>query len=158
MLRSGRTGPAEGDESRNQRSGPFVGEFVVESPVVCVLTRFGLRRPWHLIQTYLAYCWLVRRVRRVAPGGLIGSVFLIESATTCWSLSLWRDEGAIPHFGASVVEHVLVANDVFKRLRFYQDRPELWSTKWRLIRASTNLNWEGCDSGGIVMREEPIEA
>ena len=92
-----------------------------------MLTRFGLRRPWHLIQTYLAYRWLMRRVRRTAPGGLLNAVFLVESPTTCWSISLWADEAAIPHFGTSVLEHVDVARGVFGRLRFNDDAAEIWS-------------------------------
>ncbi len=48
-------GPGRGGPNQEPRILPFVGEYVVESPVVAVLTRFGLRRPWHLMQTYLAY-------------------------------------------------------------------------------------------------------
>lgn len=128
-------------------------DFLVESTVIAVLTRFGLKRRWHLLQTYLAYRWLLRRVRRSAPDGLLQSVFLVENATTCWSFSLWADESAIPHFGTSVMEHVSVARDVFGRLRFHNGFPEIWSTKWRLHRASNNLNWDGCDIGQITVAQ-----
>ena len=128
-------------------------DFLVESAIVAVLTRFGLKRRRHLVQTYLAYRWLLRKVRRTSPGGLLNAVFLIENSTTCWSLSLWADEAAIPHFGTSVKEHVSVARDVFGRLRFHQGYPEIWSTKWRLHRASNNLNWDGCDLGQIAVAQ-----
>jgi hypothetical protein len=117
----------------------------VETTIVCVLTRFGLRRPWHLIQTYLAYRWLMRRVRRKEPSGLLRSSFLVENATTCFSLSIWADESAIPHFGTSLDEHVEVARTVFGRLRFRNQRPEIWSTRWRLSEVSNNLNWGDFD-------------
>ena len=136
---------------------PFAGDYVVESPIIAVLTRFGLRRPWHLLQTYLAYRWLIRRVRRTAPGGLLKAVFLVENSRTCWSLSLWADESAIPHFGTSVTDHVSAARDVFRRVRFNGDLPEIWSTKWRLSRVSNNLNWEGWDLGHVTVRQEQMQ-
>jgi hypothetical protein len=110
-----------------------------------VVTRFGLRRPWHVLQTYLAYRWLMHRVRRKKPGGLLKSSFLIENLTTCYSLSIWASEAAIPAFGSSVDEHVSVARGVFGRLRVRKQRPELWSTKWRLAEVSNNLNWDEFD-------------
>jgi hypothetical protein len=136
---------------------PYAGDYDVQSSIVAVLTRFGLRRPWHLLQTYLAHRWLMMRVRRASPGGLIKATFLIENSTTCWSLSLWADESAIPHFGTSVLEHVGVARDVFRRLRFSGERPEIWSTKWRLSKASNNLNWESCDLGNMTVRQERVQ-
>lgn len=117
----------------------------VDSTVVCVVTRFGLRRPWHVLQTYLAYRWLMRRMRREEPAGLLRSSFLVEGLTTCYSLSIWVDESAIPRFGSSVEEHVAVARGVFGRLRFRNRRPELWSTRWRLAEVSNNLNWDAFD-------------
>ncbi len=74
-----------GGEAPGARDLPFAGDYIVESPVVAVLTRFVLRRPWHLLSTYLSYRWLTRRVRRVAPDGLLKAVFLVENPTTCWS-------------------------------------------------------------------------
>lgn len=55
------------------------------------------------------------------------------------------DESAIPCFGTSVQEHVAVARDVFRRLRFRKERPEIWSTKWQLYQVSNNLTWDGFD-------------
>jgi hypothetical protein len=118
--------------------------------VVCVLTRFRLRRPWHLARTYFAYRWLLRRTRRASPTGLLHAGFLIENATTFYSLSLWADESAIPHFGTGVPEHVEVARDVFGRMRLVDGGPELWSTKWRLSRVSNNLRWNGLDLWQVI--------
>ena len=129
---------------------PSAAHDEVETTIVCVLTRFGLRRPWHLIQTYLAYRWLMSRVRRKQPDGLLRSTFLIENASTCFSLSIWADESAIPHFGTSLDEHVEVARSVFGRLRFQSQRPEIWSTRWRLSELSNNLCWGDFDLRGAV--------
>lgn len=136
-------GHVTGAEPENEWRSP--GDRDIDSTVVCVLTRFALRRPWHLIQTFVAYRWLMRHVRRNAPDGLLRACFLVENPTTCYSLSLWADEAAIPHFGTAVDEHVDVANGVFGRLRFVHGGPELWSTKWRLSRVSNNLRWDGLD-------------
>lgn len=133
---------------------PPAGYEDVNSTIVCVLTRFGLRRPWHLVQTYIAYRWLMRRVQRTAPSGLLKATFLVEDLTTCYSLSLWADDAAIPFFGTSVEEHVVVARGVFGRLRFSTDRPEIWSTKWRLFQVSNNLNWAGFDLRQIIAEGE----
>lgn len=128
----------------------------VDSTIVCVMTRFGLRRPWHLIQTYLAYRWLMRRVRQAAPDRLLKATFLVENVTTCYSLSIWADESAIPLFGTSVEEHVAVARGAFGRLRLRNQLPEVWSTKWRLCQVSNNLNWDGLDLQHLMkfVREE----
>lgn len=141
-------------ESPLEQNLPFAGDYEVDSTIVAVLTRFGLRRPWHLLLTYRAYQWLMRRTRRIAPGGLLTAVFLVEDWKTCWSLSLWANESAIPYFGTSVQDHVPVARDVFSRLRFWNNRPEVWSTKWRLHRVSNNLNWSSCDLGDIAAKQE----
>lgn len=64
---SGSGGP-NGESTRDWEMPP--ADFLVDSTVVAVLTRFGLRRRWHLLQTFIAYRWLLRRVRRAAPEGL----------------------------------------------------------------------------------------
>jgi hypothetical protein len=134
----------------------FEGERSVAAPVVAVLTRFALRRPWHLLQTYVSYRWLMRRIRRAKPEGLIASAFLIEGPTTCYSLSMWASERAIPWFGTHVDGHTQVARGIFGRLRYANGRPELWSTKWRLVSVSGNLNWDGVwvDTAGTLREAE----
>lgn len=129
----------------------------VDSSVVCVLTRFALRRPWHLLQTYLAYRWLIRRMESKRQAGLLKSAFLVEGLTTCYSLSIWADDSTIPRFGTAVEEHVTVAREVFGRLKIRNRRAEIWSSKWRLAETSNNLNWNGFDLhdalGGAARRQ-----
>ncbi len=137
--------PSSVKEPPEQDGVPSASQHAVEPTVVCVLTRFRFRRPWHVIQTYVAYRWLMRRVRHVAPDGLLKATFVVESWTTCYSLSIWADESAIARFGTSVQEHTAVARDVFSRLRLRDERPEIWSTQWRLHHVSKNLNWDGLD-------------
>lgn len=118
----------------------------VDVPVFCVLTRFGLRRPRHLLPTYLDYRRVVKEASQAKSPGLLRSAFLIENSTTCYSLSIWKGTDAIPRFGAAVPEHVTAARRVFQRLMFLPGRgPELWSTKWQLTSTSNNLNWEDFD-------------
>jgi hypothetical protein len=115
----------------------------VEVPIVCVLTRFGLRSARHLVPTYLDYGRVVREARSARIPGLLRSAFLVEDPRTCYSLSFCTDVNAIGVFGTAVRAHVTAGNRVFGRLIFDPSRgPELWSTKWRLISVSNNLNWK----------------
>jgi hypothetical protein len=122
------------------------GEHPVDVPVVCVITRFGLRNPLQLLATYLDYRRVVGEARRSKTPGLLHSAFLVENLTSCYSLSIWADAGAIPRFGSAVHVHVDVARRVFGRLEFDAERgPELWSTRWHLASVSNNLNWSDLD-------------
>lgn len=128
------------------------GEHPVAAPITCVITRFGLRSACSLLPTYLDYRHVVREaVRRQTPG-LLRSAFLIEGPRTWYSLSIWADSGAIPHFGTNVLGHVDAARQVFGRVAFSQNRgPEIWSTKWRLVAVSNNLNWGDFDLRGVIL-------
>ncbi len=121
----------------------------VESQVTCVLTRFHVRSVWDLLRFYRAF----RRVRRDARGiqGLLHAGFLVEGPRTCYSFSLWSDEGAILEFGTFIESHVRAARHAF-RATFRKDlqRPEIWSTQWKLTAASNNLNWEGVDLRALI--------
>lgn len=121
----------------------------VESTVTCVLTRFRVRSVWDLLRFWRTF----RRVRRDARGikGLLHAGFLIEGPRTCYSFSLWSDEGAILEFGTFVTSHVHAARHAF-RSTFRKDlqRPEIWSTQWQLSAASNNLNWEGVDLRPLI--------
>lgn len=106
-----------------------------------------------MVPTYLAF----RRVARHARSsvGLLRSAFVIEGWRTCYSLSIWRHEDAIPIFGTAVQEHVAAARGVFGRLTFDSTNgPELWSTKWRLARVSNNLRWDGLDLRSAIALED----
>jgi hypothetical protein len=112
----------------------------LESEVTCVLTRFVVRRPWDFVATYRDFRRVMEQAKRV--DGLLQSVFLIESPNAFLTLSIWRNERAIAHFGTVATAHVHAGNEVFHRLRYTQGRgPELWSTHWRLTEVSNNANW-----------------
>lgn len=120
----------------------FVGDRRTESDAICVMTRFGLRRPWHLLFTYLDYRRVIRAAEKNSDNGLIHSTFLMDNWRTCYSLSIWESYERIPQFGTQVPEHVQAANNVFSRVRFSsRRRPEIWSTKWNLRSVSHNLEW-----------------
>ena len=120
-----------------------LGDRPVSAATTLVLTRFGLRGPWDLLQTYRDFQEIEPALRRRAPEGLLKAAFLLESPRSCFSLSLWSSETAIARFGADGDTHTRAARRVFPRLQFAERRPELWSTKWRLIAVSRNLNWAG---------------
>jgi hypothetical protein len=122
------------------------GDNPVDVPITCVITRFGLQRAGQLLPTYLDFRRVQEEARGAATPGLLRSAFLVEGPRTCYSLSLWTEQNAIPVFGADVPSHVDAARRVMGRLELDPDRgPELWSTKWRLVSVSNNLNWSGLD-------------
>ena len=122
----------------------------VDSPVTCVLTRFRVRSLWDLFRFYRAFRRVRRDARRIP--GLLHAGFLVEGPRTCYSFSLWSDEGAILEFGTFVESHVRAARHAF-RATFRKDlgRPEIWSTQWQLAAASNNLNWEGVDLRPLIV-------
>jgi hypothetical protein len=124
-----------------------------ELAVTCVITRFGLRSPRHLRPSYLDYRRVLQQVEQSQTPGLLRAAFLAENPTTCYVLSLWSGPAAIPRFGTDIPAHVDAGNRMLGRLRFDPDRgPELWSTKWRLVSASDNLNWQDFDLRAAVPR------
>ncbi len=113
-------------------------------PVVCVLTRFGLRSPLDLFWMYVDHRRARDHARRV--DGFLASAFLIGGARTCFTLSLWASYEAIPRFGTAVPEHAEAARRSMGRVRMNPGRgPEIWSTKWQLQAPSHNLNWDTFD-------------
>jgi hypothetical protein len=127
------------------------GDNPVDAPVTCVITRFGLRGAGQLLPTYLDFRKVAEEARAVATPGLLRSAFLIENSRACYSLSVWAEQSAIPAFGGNVPSHVDAARRVIGRLAHDQERGlELWSTKWRLVSVSNNLNWPDFDLRGIV--------
>lgn len=126
------------------------GDYPVDLPVVCVLTRFRVRSPLHVLLSYLDY----RRVARdAAPTpGLLRTAFLVEDPRTWYSLSIWRDRDCIPEFGTRVLSHVLAAHRVFGRFSMDErHRPELWSAKWRIESVSNNLSWGAFDLRAMIV-------
>ncbi len=134
--------------------GPIPGTFgrgFVDSPVVCVVTRFGVRRPFDMVRCFVQYRRIRRASRRTA--GFLRSAFLVEDLRTCYVLSVWKDWDSIPAFGTDVPEHIAAARSVFGHLRRgRRSGPELWSATWRLAAVSNNLNWSTFD-----LRETLVE-
>lgn len=129
------------------------GDHLVDVPIVCVITRFGLRSPRYLLPTYLDYRRILKQTREAQTSGLLRTAFLIENSTTCYSLSLWASWEAIPHFGTNVPYHVTAARKVFGRVHFVKGKgPEIWSTKLRLNTISNNLNWQDFDLRELILK------
>jgi hypothetical protein len=122
----------------------------VDTSVTCVITRFQLRSVLDLFRLLHMY----RRVRRDARrrcSGLLHAAFLVEGPRTIYSLTLWRDEAAIVQFGTVVDSHIRVAGHGLRAtFRPDAERPEIWSTQWKLSAVSQNLNWEGVDVRPLV--------
>lgn len=122
------------------------GDPTVDAPILCVMTRFRLRRPFDLLSTYLDYRRVVKQAHAVSIPGFLMSAFLVEDLTTCLSVSFWSDRRAIAVFGSEVPVHLRAARNVLNHIDMGQDgRPELWSTKWQLVSVSNNLKWNGWD-------------
>lgn len=128
------------------------GDHPVQVPILCIITRFGLRSARYLLPTYLDYRRVLKQVKATETRGLLRSAFLIENPRTCYSLSIWSNWDAIPLFGSNVPYHVAAARRVFGRVSFHKERgPEIWSTKWRLVSVSNNLNWEDFDLRILIL-------
>ena len=142
--------PSESD-TRTRLFKP--GDHVVDVPITCVITRFGLRSPHQLLPMYLDYRRIARYARKTP--GLLRTAFLIERPTVCYTFSIWASHISMPRFGTNVPSHVDVARKSFGRVSFKAGRgPEIWSTKWELTYVSNNLNWDDFDLRDLVFRME----
>jgi hypothetical protein len=134
----------------DETSVSSAGHERVDSKVTCVITRFQLRSVRDLIRLHRLY----RRVRREARqrcSGLLHAAFLVEGPRTFYSFTLWRDDAAIVEFGTVVDSHIQIArHGLGATFRPELERPEVWSTQWRLHAISENLNWEGVDVRPLV--------
>ncbi len=145
------------DKSPDRDQPPFhVGDHWTDGPEVCVITRFHVRWPWHLVATWLDYRAIRKQARECsAHGGLIRTAFLIENLHTCYSLSVWSSYAAIPQFGTDVNQHVHAGNRMMGRLAWSaRRRPDMWSTKWKLLSTSHNLEWADVDGTPYPRRVE----
>jgi len=128
------------------------GDNPVDAPVVCVITRLGLRHVVDLLPTYRDYRRVLAQARSSKNSGLLRSAFLVENLRTCYILSVWASYDAIARFGTDTSLHLGAARSAFGRFRFgLQGGPELWSTKWRLMSVSNNLNWADFDLRGWLV-------
>lgn len=125
------------------------GYDIVDTTISCVLTRFRVRSMWSLFRFYRSYLNVRAETRRVS--GLMASMFLVEDLHTCYTLSLWRDPGAILEFNSTVHAHIYAANGCFHQLRIDPGGPQIWSAQFRLSAVSPhNLRWDGVDvSSGL---------
>lgn len=124
------------------------GDQTLDVPITCSITRFGLRKKRFLASSYFEYRRVERAAAQCQPDGLLRSAFLVENPTAWYSFSIWRDA---PRFSAQVPVHVDAARKIFSRLAFDPARgPELWSTKWRLVSVTNNLNWDDFDLRQVI--------
>lgn len=128
------------------------GDHPVNVPILCVITRFGLRSARYLLPMYLDYRHIIADIESTQTPGLLRSAFLIENPTTCYNLSVWTGLDDVPRFGTNIPYHVNAARRAFGRVSFQKDRgPEVWSTKWRLMSVSNNLNWGDFDLRELIL-------
>jgi hypothetical protein len=128
------------------------GAYLEASPVVCVMTRFQVRNPFQLLLLYRDYKRLTGHTSRTR--GLLRSAFLAESLSVGYTLSIWDKLESIPYFGTSVPQHVQVARRSMGRVAMNGGLPQIWSTKWRLVYVSNNLNWQGFDLREAIVNAE----
>jgi hypothetical protein len=116
-----------------------------------MITRMGLRSARHMLPTLREYRRLVRATEQPESFGLLKSAFLLESPSTCYSLSLWAGQ---PDFSAHVPRHIDAVRKAFSRVEMDDTRgPEVWSTTWRLSSVSHNLNWGDFDLRAAIAAE-----
>ena len=131
------------------------GDHPVSSTLACSMTRFRVKKPRQTLACYRDYQRVLAATSRSDRLGLLRSVFLLESPTTWWSLSIWTHRDAIGFFGTDVPEHIVAARRAFGRLRFHEGRgPELWSAKWQLASISNNVLWDDWNVRELVEAAE----
>lgn len=119
------------------------GYQLVETTIVCVITRFKFRSIFGLLWAVYAF----RQVKRDSKGtdGLLSTQFGIESWRACTVFSLWETPEHIGFFN-SRGQHIRVANVTFRLLESLRSRVHLWSAEFSLRAVSpSNLTWEGVD-------------
>ena len=119
----------------------------------CTITRFQLTSAFWL--PFFAFAFRrVRKEARTKISGLLASAFLIEGPRVCYTLSIWENERAITDFGTLVKSHLAIARwslgRTFSRRR---QRPLIWSTKWRLVSLSTNMQWNDVDWSSMLAQQ-----
>jgi hypothetical protein len=131
------------------------GEHEVDAPNVCVLTHFRLKSARHLPSTYRDFGRVLRAAQDVEGLGLLRSAILLENPTSCYIVSIWTDiDQTLVNFRSSVPVHVEARRNLLRRLSVHPDRgPEFWSTTWRLIAVSNNLNWDDFDLRGLLIAQ-----
>lgn len=126
------------------------GPTPVDTDVVIVITRFGVRTFYGLIVTWIDGQRLQRHIGKIP--GLLKSIFVFETPHSALSVSIWESERFISQFGAEQPFHVSVANAVFPRVRHTRDgKPEIWSIRAKPVSLSNNLVWKDLDLRSFCM-------
>lgn len=134
---------AEGYRSANRypglrlRRGASPGYQRVASDMLCVLTRTRLKHWWSLPVAHLYFRRIARQCREQVPD-LLRFAFAVESPWTFHTISIWRDEEAIPLFG-NIPDHVIAAGWTFRHAQ------EIWSAEWQLSGLSSRIRWNQRD-------------
>lgn len=125
-------GPPTPLETRPTNYTTMSGYRAVSSNMLCVITRVRLKHWWFLLPSY----WRFRQIQRraLSVSGLLRSVFCVESPRTFYTISLWRNENAIPRFG-NIHEHVATVRWTFRSAH------EIWSSEWQLSGCSPRMTW-----------------
>lgn len=107
-------------------------------PMMCVTTRFQVRRPWQLLWMYRTFRRMQRDLEAAHEShGLLRHAFLVQSPTVCLTLSIWASQEALDRF-ANVSSHVAGVRGAKGICR------EIWSAYWRLDAMSAYANaWSG---------------
>jgi hypothetical protein len=107
--------------------------------MICVTTRFRVRRAWLLIPLYLTYRGL-RRDLALAPG-LIRYAFLVQSPVACCTMSIWESEEALVAF-SNVRRHIQAVRWAKRWCR------DIWSAYWHADAVSAYAHeWRGQGTG-----------
>lgn len=132
------------DQPCPEHEAEATGYLRVSTNISCLLTRFQLRSPWSLLHFYRSFRAIRKEARDVR--GLLKTVFLIENARTCYTLSIWENAEAIYDFNSQVDAHIRAANTSFRHLRLGATGVQLWSAQFRLSAVSPyNLRWDSFD-------------
>lgn len=127
------------------------GEHEIETTTVCVLTRFGLARPWHLLPTLRDYRRVAREAVESRTRGLLESAFLVESPTSCYSFSIWADKESALRFHSLRAHQDATAALLGRLANDTQAGFDVWSTMWRLVAVSNNLFWPNFDLRNFLL-------
>lgn len=106
------------------------------------MTRFGLRSAAKMPSMIGDFRKLSRHLDTVTVPGLVDWTFLLESPSSCITLSLWSGP---PGLSGHVDEHLEMARGAFSRLGLDDGAPKLCSTAWRLDSVSRNSYWPGVE-------------
>lgn len=131
-------------QHEEEPSCTLTGYQLVDSSVICLVTRFRMRS---LMGIFRAYLWCRRiRSRSAQVDGLIKSLFLMEDLRTFYTISFWSEELAVLRFNEAVPAHIQAANMCFRDLEQTDNGRCLWSAQFSLSAISQfNRNWDGAD-------------